>query len=380
MARIHRRTLLKALAGVAVSGTCAGAGLHFFLAQESFGAIPEGDALRRIISSPNYVGGEFRNLIPGPILNDDESFVIALLRSLVTKKEQPAPPHPVPFLRVNLRSLNRNEDSVVWLGHSSFLIHLGGLRILIDPVFSPYAAPVSFSTRAFEGATPYSVGDMPDIDCLLISHDHRDHLDYPTIMGLKERIGVVVCGLGVGAHFRRWGFPEHRILEADWGDVVPLSPEFRAHVTTAHHYSGRSLTRNKSLWAGFLLESPGKKVFFSGDSGYGPHFADLGKKSGGVDLALLDCGQYNERWSRIHMTPEEAARAAEELGARALLPAHIGKFSLAYHAWDEPFERITAASRGKPFQLTTPLIGAPLRLTDTLPDSDPWWRQIGTSS
>ena len=123
-------------------------------------------------------------------------------------------------------------------------------------------------------------------------------------MGLKDRIGVVVCGLGVGAHFRRWGFPEHRILEADWGDVVPLSPEFRVHVTTAHHYSGRSLTRNKSLWAGFLLESPGKKVFFSGDSGYGPHFADLGKKSGGVDLALLDCGQYNERWSRIHMTPK----------------------------------------------------------------------------
>ena len=172
MARIHRRTLLKALAGVAVSGACAGAGLHFFLAQESFGAIPEGDALRRIASSPNYADGEFRNLIPGPILNDDESFVIALLRSLVTKKEQPAPPHPVPFLRVNLRSLNRNEDSVVWLGHSSFLIHIGGLRILIDPVFSPYAAPVRFSTRAFEGATPYSVGDMPDIDCLLISHDH----------------------------------------------------------------------------------------------------------------------------------------------------------------------------------------------------------------
>ena len=219
---------------------------------------------------------------------------------------------------------------------------------------------------------------MPDIDCLLISHDHWDHLDYPTVMGLKPKIRNILCGLGVGAHFRRWGFPNSLIHEADWGDTLPLDAAVRIHVTTASHYSGRSLTRNKTLWAGFLLESASRKIFFSGDSGYGPHFAELGKRFGGVDLALLDCGQYNERWRHIHMTPEETAQAAEDLGALHLLPAHVGKFALAYHPWDEPFKRIAAASQGKAFHLITPVIGEAVNMTGRIPDFPYWWEQLNT--
>lgn len=373
---MRRRTFLKAAAGSAVLGGCSGGGILAFLQGERFGALPEGKALERILASPNYADGGFQNAVPGAILSDNSGFVLALIRHLFARRIDPVPPRPVPATRAGIPNLARGQDAVVWLGHSSFLVQLAGRRILIDPVFSPYAAPVSFSTRAFAGATPYTIRDLPEIDCLLISHDHWDHLDYPAVAGLRPRIRQVICGLGVGAHFRRWGFADSVIHEADWGDMFPLGEDLRVWVTTARHYSGRSLTRNKSLWAGFLLESPNRKIFFSGDSGYGPHFAELEKRFGGVDLALLDCGQYNERWRHIHMMPEETAQAAEDLRARHLLPAHIGKFALAYHPWDEPFRRIADASRNRTFRLITPVVGESVDLADAIPGFPRWWEQV----
>ncbi len=371
-----RRFFFKTLAATAVLGGCAAGGTWAFLQQPQFGALPEGPALQRILASPHYADGAFHNLLPEVSLGGNGSFVLALLRSLVAKRVDPVPPEPVPARRLPLDAWDPAQDLVVWLGHSSFLIQLGGHRLLIDPVFSPYAAPVSFSTRAFAGSTPYAVQDMPDIDCLLISHDHWDHLDYPTVMELKPKIRNIVCGLGVGAHFRRWGFAGSVIHETDWGDTVPLGTTVRIHATPASHYSGRTLTRNKSLWSGFVLESPARRIFFSGDSGYGPHFAALGQRFGGMDLALLDCGQYNERWSQIHMTPEQAVLAAENLGARHLLPAHVGKFALAYHPWDEPFKRIAAASQGRSFRLVTPVIGETVHVTDNIPGYPRWWERL----
>ena len=373
---MRRRTLLKALAGGAVLSGCAGGGIGMFLQQEKFGTLPSGEILQRIEVSPHYRNGAFHNIVPRAILSDGSSFILALLRSLTAQRTDPVPPGPVPSNRTGIQELARGSDAVLWLGHSSFLVQLDGYRMLIDPVFSPYAAPVSFSTKAFPGATPYSIQDMPDIDCLLISHDHWDHLDYPTVMGLKPKIRQVLCGLGVGAHFRRWGFPDSIIHEADWGESLILGKDMRIHVTTASHYSGRSLTRNKTLWTGFLMESSAKKIFFSGDSGYGPHFADIGKQFGKVDLALLDCGQYNERWRFIHMTPEEAVRAAEDLGAQNLLPSHIGKFSLAYHPWYEPFQRVATASRGKNFRLITPIIGEIVELKAPMQEFPSWWETL----
>lgn len=371
-----RRSFLKVLTAGAALGAGSAGGIWAFLHQTKFGALPEGEALERILASPHYADGVFHNALPTPILTDNSSFAGALLRSLVTKRVNPVPPGPVPSQRVSLSSLDRSRDTVVWLGHSSFFIQLASQRILIDPVFSPYAAPFSFSTRAFAGATPYSPGDMPDIDCVLISHDHWDHLDYPTMMALKPKIRNILCGLGVGAHFRRWGFSDSVIHEADWDGALPLDARTRIHVTNARHYSGRSLTRDKALWAGFFLESPTRTIFFSGDSGYGPHFAGLGKHFGTVDLALLDCGQYNEGWRHTHMTPEEAAQAADDMGARHLLPAHIGKFALAYHPWDEPFRRIAAASQNRGFRLLTPVIGEVVNMTDPISEYPRWWESL----
>lgn len=371
---MKRRTFLKlAAGGVVFSGAAAG-GAALFLHQPAFGAAPE--ETPAFPDSFHYKGGVFHNTLTTPILSDGGSFAGALVRSFFTKKDRPVPPCPVPSVHVALDSPEKARDRVVWFGHSSFLVQMGGKRFLIDPVFSPYAAPVSFSTRAFPGATPYAAADMPSIDAVFISHDHWDHLDYPTVMGLKHKVGHIICPLGVGAHFRRWGFAGDIIHEADWGGTLELGKNLRVHITEARHYSGRSLTRNKTLWSGFLLEAGQKKLFYSGDGGYGPHFAALGKAFGGVDVALLDCGQYNERWCSIHMMPEEAAQAAEDLGARALLPAHVGKFSLARHAWDEPFRRIVAAGRNRTFHLLTPRIGEPVDMAEVFPSFPRWWEAV----
>lgn len=373
---MNRRKFLGILAGAAVTAGAGAGGVLSFLGQEKFGALPEGEEMRRILLSPHYADGEFRNLIPRPVLSDGSSFAGALIRSLVEKKTDPEPPCPVPSRTPDFSRLDASRDAVIWLGHSSFLLHLGGRRFLIDPVFSDHAAPVSFSTRAFAGTTPLTARDLPPVDGLLISHDHWDHLDYPTVMALKEKTKMVVCGLGTGAHFRRWGFSRSAVHEADWGDSVEIGKNVRVTLTTASHYSGRSLTRNRTLWTGFMLESTARRVFFSGDSGYGPHFADIAQRFGSPDLALLDCGQYNERWKYIHMTPEEAVQAAQDMGAKAFLPAHAGKFSLAYHSWDDPFRRVTAAAADKKFSLVTPVIGDVVFLDQPMPGFSRWWEQM----
>ena len=359
-------------------------GIRLFLGSLPFGALPDEAEQQRLARSPHYADGAFHNELPTPVLADDSSMAASLLQFLLRKKDHPVPPGPVPTANTPLTTLDRATDSLVWLGHSSFLLQLDGQRILIDPVLSDHASPVSWITRAFPGSNPYTPDQLPDIDVLLISHDHWDHLDYATLRALRPRIRQIVCGLGVGAHLRRWGFAPAQIHEGDWGDALTLGT-LTVRITPARHYSGRSLARNASLWAGFVLETPHRRLFYSGDSGYGPHFAELGRRFGPFDCVLLDCGQYDRRWPFIHMTPEETARAAHALRARSLLPAHAGKFSLAYHCWDDPYRRISAASRGRRWRLLMPRIGEALALdavTQPRPAADPaaapvpWWQTL----
>ena len=263
------------------------------------------------------------------------------------------------------------------MGHSSWFIQLGGKRILIDPVFSGHAAPFSFMNKAFDGTSIYRAEDMPEIDCLLISHDHWDHLDHPTVAALNSKVKQVICPLGVGAYFEYWGYPKNKIHEGDWYDRMELEKDVVVHVLPARHYSGRLFKENKTLWAAFALETLHRKIFYSGDSGYGPHFSKIGKRFKGFDLVLLDCGQYDSRWAYIHMTPEEASRAAGDLGARAFIPAHVGRFSIANHPWDEPFKRLVKASPDKSYQLLTPKIGEPMILDGNSPRFSSWWMGVG---
>ena len=337
-------------------------GGYAFMSQASFGKLPEGDRLDAISQSPHYEGGAFRNTEPLPPIKGNGGIVGALMKYVFSSTEGQKPTRPIPSAKTDLRGLDRNTDTVVWLGHSTYFVQLGGRRLLIDPVFSTYASPVFFANRAFEGTNLYTVEDMPDIDYLLISHDHWDHLDYATATALRSKVGQVVCPLGVGAHFEAWGYGKETVFEGDWYSVLEGKGGFAIHILPARHFSGRSLTRNKTLWAGFALVTPERRIFFSGDSGYGKHFAEIGARFGGFDLAMLDCGQYDENWRYVHMMPEDTAQAAEDLRARALLPGHVGKFAIAYHTWDDPFKRIVAASRGKPYRLLLPLIGEPVAL------------------
>lgn len=351
-----------------------GAGLY--IQQPKFGKAPHGARLERIERSPNYAGGKFHNLVPTPQFSEGDNIASVWWYFLFAKKERLIPAAAIPAAKTDLKSLDPGEDSVVWLGHSSYFIQLGGKRMLIDPVFSASAAPVSFANKAFAGANPYTADDMPPIDYLLISHDHWDHLDYPTVIALKPKIKNVICGLGVGAYFEQWGFAPGLIHEADWFTALEFGDGLTIHVLPSRHFSGRLLSRNKTLWTGFALVTSQRRVFYSGDGGYGLHFRQIGERFNGFDLAIMENGQYDKHWPYIHMMPEEVAQAAEELKAKALLPGHAGKFAIANHAWDEPFERITRASQGKGYRLLTPMIGESVGLAREQQVFARWWNGV----
>ena len=195
-------------------------GGYAFMSQASFGKLPEGERLDAISQSPHYEGGAFRNTEPLPPIKGNGGIVGALMKYVFSSTEGQKPTRPIPSAKTDLRGLDRNTDTVVWLGHSSYFVQLGGRRLLIDPVFSTYASPVFFANRAFEGTNLYTAEDMPDIDYLLISHDHWDHLDYATATALRSKVGQVVCPLGVGAHFEAWGYGKETVFEGDWYSEV----------------------------------------------------------------------------------------------------------------------------------------------------------------
>lgn len=366
--------LFKVCVGVAVLG---GIGIAAYLQRPLFGQLPEGQRLARIERSPNYADGAFHNQVDTPMKTTDQSEVSMWMETILGEKGHPRPAGAIPAVKTDLKALDRAQDIVVWLGHSSFFVQLGGQRFLIDPVFSDNAAPVPGAVRAFDGTSLYTAQDMPQIDALLISHDHYDHLDYPTIVALRPKVRQAIVGLGVGAHFERWGYDPGTVHEADWNEVVALTPQVQVHVTPARHFSGRTFTRDQSLWVGFALVSTQRRYFFSGDSGYGPHFDEIGQRLGPFDWVALDMGQYDPRWANVHMNPEQAAQAAEDLHAKVLMPAHAGRFSISPHDWDDPFKRITAASQRRSYALWTPEIGQPVYLDGRAQTFVPWWTRLG---
>lgn len=369
-----RGLLRRAGIGLSLLIGSAAVGGYAYLQHPKFGALPQGARLQAIERSPHYVNGAFQNLIDTPMRTQDSSFAANVMSMLFDRNPRLKPATALPSTRADLKALAPDKDVVVWLGHSSYFVQLEGKRILIDPVFSTNAGPLPLTNVAFPGTSPYTAEDMPPIDVLLITHDHWDHLDYPSAKALLPKVGQVVAGLGVGDFFERWGYPADRIHEADWNDVLALVPGLRIHVLPARHYSGRMLTRNKTLWVAFALEAPRRRLFFSGDSGYGPHFREIGERFGGFDLVALDMGQYDRRWANIHMFPGQAAQAAQDLRAKALLPAHVGRFSIAAHDWDEPLRQIAQASQDRPYRLVTPNVGDVVGLDEEMQRFTSWWQ------
>ncbi|MCY1722274.1 MBL fold metallo-hydrolase [Prolixibacteraceae bacterium Z1-6] len=341
--------------------------------QNKFGAIPTGERLERIKKSPNFKDGKFQNLSETPQMSEEARFSTMLKELFFSKNKKPE--NQIPSIKTDLHTLNPNEDALVWFGHSSYLIQIDGKKILVDPVFSGSASPFSFNVKAFDGSNFYQPDDIPEIDYLVITHDHWDHLDYKTVLELKPKINRIITGLGVGAHFEKWGFDTSKIVETDWFEDVLLDDGFRFFCTPARHFSGRGLKHKRSLWVSFLLETPSQKIFIGGDGGYNAHFKEIGKKYGPIDLAILENGQYNKAWKYIHLMPEQVLQAASDLKTKRILPVHSGKFALANHAWNEPLKRITELNKNT-IPLVTPQIGELVYLKNTKQTFTKWWLNV----
>lgn len=347
-----------------------------YLQRPQFGENPSGKRLAEIEKSAHFKNDRFQNIVERPTLSEGYTMLGEMYNVVFKNHPRREPSDSLPSVKTNLKNIPANSDALVWFGHSSVFMQLEGKKILIDPVFSGKASPLPWGVRAYKGSDIYSVTDMPEIDYLFISHDHYDHLDYETIIGLKDKVKHVVCGLGVGAHFERWGYKPEQIIEKDWNEKIELDHNFIIFTETSHHESGRGLLRGKTLWMSYLIQTPDLKIYISGDGGYDDRFKKIGEKFGPIDWAILECGQYDKAWQSVHNLPEEVAQAAVDLQAQNMIPVHNSKFTLGKHAWDEPLRKITQLSVNKPYRLVTPMIGEEVDFKNKHQQFKRWWENV----
>lgn len=338
-----------------------------------FGALPTAEDREQYNKLPYYNNGQFQNLSKTPQFAPGSN-VLRVIRDSLKKQSNRAPRSPLPF---HLSFPERHMGpmpKVTWFGHSSYLLQVDGLNLLVDPVFSRRASfTQAIGPSSFPLDTPFQLGQLPSIDYLLLTHDHYDHLDFATITELKERVQHFYAPLGVAAHLRRWGVAPEQITQMAWWQSTTIANKLTLIATPSRHFSGRWVKRNQSLWASFVLHSGSFRLYLGGDSGYDEHFKKIGEQYGPFDMAVLENGQYNRHWPFIHMHPEETAQAAVDLGARVLLPVHWGKFSLAMHAWDEPVNRVIKRAAALRQPVVVPYLGEAVEIGSAYPLRE-WWR------
>jgi L-ascorbate metabolism protein UlaG (beta-lactamase superfamily) len=328
-----------------------------------------------VTRSPHFSDGKFHNTLPTPTLRPANARD-GLLRQWHEQRHNGQPGGPVP-LAASQFPAEAGELAVTWFGHASALLEVDGRRVLVDPVWSERVSPSPTLGPTRLHPAPVALEALPPVDVVVISHDHYDHLDLPTIrILLRDSTAPFVVPIGIGGHLRTWGVPEDRIVELDWNDSTTVG-DVTLTCTEARHFSGRFFARDTTLWASWVIAGPEHKVFFGGDTGYTPAFAGIGARFGPFDLTLLPVGAYNEAWQAIHMNPEEAVRAHGDLGGRVMLPIHWATFNLAFHRWAEPVERARAAAEHSGVRLVVPLPGQRI---DALapPEVADWWSAVGS--
>ncbi len=363
----RREFLLGSVAILATSG-----GIYLNLAK--FGHLPDAISQAKIKKSPHQINGKFHNLHKTEKMTGEGGFFKTMWDFYFGNHPDTKPIKKIPPVKTDLKSLDKKEDLLIWFGHSSAYFQLGGKTFLLDPVFSNNASPLPHNVVPFNGTNIYTTADMPEIDYLIITHDHYDHLDYETITALKPKIKNVITGLGVGSHFRYWGYDNSIIQELDWFEDYKIE-NGTIHCLPARHFAGR-LFENRTLWVSFLLEFDGFKLYLSGDSGYDDHFKKINEMFGDVDFALMEAGQYDKNWRYIHEHPEEIIQAATDLGAKCIIPFHNSKFSICNHPWYEPLDRIDELSKNANFDVLTPKIGEVVKLKETNRQLTKWWKEI----
>lgn len=327
--------------------------------------------------SPNYENGRFKNAFPW---NTVHATPMPFVDSSIEAKATRQPQQPIPYDTVKPETLQTISEQTrfTWFGHSTFLVEIAGLRVLIDPMFGPVPSPVPFIGRKrYTRKLPIAPQDLPEIDAVLLTHDHYDHLDYRSILTIKDKVKHFYTPLGLSGHLVAWGVPDERITELDWHDTAQLGA-LTLRLTPSHHYSGRSLSdRFLTLWGGWILKTSKENIYLSGDGGYGPHFEKIGQTYGPFDFAMVECGQYNRFWRANHLFPEQTAIVAHLVGAKRMMPIHWGAFTLAMHNWKAPVERLLAAAEQYDYEVWTPRIGQQFFLDgDAALVQEAWWSGV----
>lgn len=339
-----------------------------------FGARSVGGRMERIQDSPNYREGKFQNLVPTPMSGEKTSMWSNAVK-FIKGGENREPKSPLQTVSFDKEAFLKADSGITytWFGHSSVLLNINGKIILTDPVFSEKASPVWFGAKRFNYINQFEAEQMPDLDIILISHDHYDHLDYKTILKLKDKTKKFYVPLGVGAHLLHWGVEENKIVEMDWWQENVVDDILLA-CTPSRHFSGRAgVDKDYTLWCSWVIKSDSASVYYSGDSGYENHFKLIGKKYGPFDFTMIECGQYNEGWPYIHMMPEQSIQANIDLGGKLMMPIHWGKFNLSLHEWTEPVERAAAEAKKLNVNLITNLPGEIISLKTEV-TQEQWWR------
>ncbi|WP_373876514.1 MBL fold metallo-hydrolase [Paenibacillus spongiae] len=302
---------------------------------------------------------------------------LTMLRDYMSSIPNRYPARPIPVKEFGFDPMpDAEHNRVTWFGHSAFLLEIEGQRLLFDPMLADSPSPFPFfGGKRYRRILPIDRDRLPRVDAIVMSHDHYDHLDYRSIRALKDRVERFIVPLGVRKRLVKWGIDPAKVTEHDWWNEIELNG-LKLACTPARHFSGRGLfDRNSTLWCSWAIAGKKAKVFYSGDSGYGPHFQEIGDRYGPFDLTLMECGQYDARWSFIHMMPEETVQAHLDVKGGLLIPVHWGAFTLAFHEWTDPIERVTKAAQKRKVDIATPAIGETVVIGSGDYPAAAWWRQ-----
>lgn len=351
-------------------------GIIFINLSPQFGKTPSSDQITTYSQFENHKDGLFVNKNSTPMKLEFWKLVKKMMAPAL--KRTPSSNITVTHIdSINIADYNSEKSRLIWFGHSTFLLHIDGKIILIDPMFGDSPSPISFiGTKRYSNELPIEIEKLPFIDAVILSHDHYDHLDYGSIQRLKGKVGRYFTPLGVGNHLISWGIDASKIHELNWWNSVDFD-DIELVCTPSRHFSGRGLfDRHSTLWSSWVIKGTNDNIYFSGDGGYDDHFKTIGEKYGPFDIALMECGQYNEEWKLIHMSPEETAQAAVDVKAKLMMPIHWGAFTLAFHDWTDPIERLSAKAKELNMPLTTPKIGEPLIIKDSIYPTSEWWKEF----
>jgi L-ascorbate metabolism protein UlaG (beta-lactamase superfamily) len=321
----------------------------------AFGGQVRDARLERVQSSPHFDGRRFRNAVPTslavPTLN--------LAWQYVAGAEERVPRERLPVVARPELSPGRGEPlEITWLGHSSVLVDIDGYVVLTDPVFGPRSGPVSWAGPKRFHPVPIAPESLPQVDAILVSHDHYDHLDYGTVQKLAQRDTTWITALGVGAHLEAWGVRPERIVELDWWQTHDVRG-LQVVATPARHFQGRGPgTATATFWCGWAVRGPRHSVWFSGDTGpWDEGFSEIGERFGGFDVSMIEIGAWHPSWGTIHLGPENALRVHQQVRARTMMPVHWGTFQLALHAWDQPICQLLELAEQSGAQVLSPMMG-----------------------